>query len=91
VRSRASRRLRIRPSTTGSTAALWGKSLLNAVLFFTVFMVLLPWGAHRLVPEPLPLPGAVRTLGGGVLFLAGVAIWIRCLDLFSRRGRGVTS
>ena len=32
----------IRPSTTRATRALWAKSLLNAVLFFAVFMVVLP-------------------------------------------------
>ena len=32
----------IRPSTTRSTIALWAKSLLNAALFFSVFMVALP-------------------------------------------------
>lgn len=80
--------LRIRPSTTQSTSALWGKSLLNAVLFFGIFMVLLPWGAHHLLPRTLRLPLGVGTWGGGVLFVAGIAVWIHCLDVFSRRGRG---
>lgn len=33
----------IRPSTTRATRALWAKSLLNALLFFAVLMVALPW------------------------------------------------
>lgn len=88
VMSRPSPRMGIRPSTTQSAAALWAKSLLNAVLFFAVFMVALPWGAHRLLPGTLPLPPGVRTWGGIALFVVGVAAWISCLDVFSRRGRG---
>lgn len=80
--------LRIRPSTTRSTAALWAKSLLNAALFFGIFMVALPWGAHWLLPVRLPLPPSVRTWAGATLFFAGVAVWVHCLDAFSRRGRG---
>lgn len=78
----------VRPSTTQSTTALWAKSLLNAVLFFGIFMVVLPWAAHWLWPAPAPLPQWLRLLGGGALFLTGVAIWIVCLDVFSRQGRG---
>jgi protein-S-isoprenylcysteine O-methyltransferase Ste14 len=78
----------IRPSTTHSVAALWAKSLLNAVLFFGIFMVALPWGAHRLWPATVPLPQALRTGGGGILFLAGIAVWLWGLDVFSRRGSG---
>jgi protein-S-isoprenylcysteine O-methyltransferase Ste14 len=68
--------------------ALWGKSLLNAVLFFGVFMLLLPWGAHRLLPRPLALPVVLQTWVAGVLFVAGIAAWLHCLDVFSRQGRG---
>jgi protein-S-isoprenylcysteine O-methyltransferase Ste14 len=82
------RRFPIRPSTTRSTGALWAKSLLNAVLFFTIFMVLLPLGAHWLLPQAVPIPRTVGTVGGGLLFLGGIAIWAYCLDVFSRRGRG---
>ena len=78
----------IRPSTTQSTAALWAKSLLNAVLFFCIFMVALPWLAHRLFPVELPLPPSVRTWLAGGLALTGIGAWIACLDTFSRRGRG---
>jgi protein-S-isoprenylcysteine O-methyltransferase Ste14 len=85
---RPARRFPIRPSTTRSTAALWGKSLLNALLFFALFMVALPWAAHQLLPTSLPSPGGVRLGAGGVLFVAGLAVWILCLDVFSRRGRG---
>lgn len=85
---RTSLRDAIRPSTTRGTGALWAKSLLNAVLFFAVFMVALPWLAHRLLPAPLPLPAGLGTWLGAALFLIGVAAWIACLDTFSRRGRG---
>lgn len=78
----------IRPSTTRRTSALWAKSLLNALLFFGIFMVLLPWGAHGLLPSTLPIPDSLRSWGGGALFCAGIAGWARCLDLFVRRGRG---
>jgi protein-S-isoprenylcysteine O-methyltransferase Ste14 len=67
---------------------LWAKSLLNAVLFFSVFMVALPWMAHHLVPTVLPLPPALRTWGGVILCTVGLGLWIICLDAFSRRGRG---
>jgi protein-S-isoprenylcysteine O-methyltransferase Ste14 len=85
---RASRWRGVRPSTTRSTAALWGKSLLNALLFFAIFMVALPWGAHELLPSRLPIPQSVGRWAGGLLFVAGVAIWLWCLDVFSRHGRG---
>ena len=78
----------IRPSTTRSTAALWAKSLLNAVLFFSIFMLALPWVAHHLLPAALPLPSSLRIWLGGVFGLVGVASWIACLDTFSRHGRG---
>jgi protein-S-isoprenylcysteine O-methyltransferase Ste14 len=78
----------IRPSTTRSTGALWAKSLLNAVLFFAVFMLALPWLANRLLPVELPVPPGVRTWLAGALAIAGVAAWVACLDSFSRRGRG---
>ncbi len=77
-----------RPSTTESTAALWAKSLLDAFLFFGVFMVACPWAAHRLLPLMLPLPAAIRVWGGSALFAVGVGIWIAGLDAFSRRGGG---
>lgn len=80
--------LRGRPSTTESTAALWAKSALNAILFFSVFMAALPWAAHWLLPQLLPIPPLIRTWGGAVLFAVGIAVWIACLDAFSRRGRG---
>jgi protein-S-isoprenylcysteine O-methyltransferase Ste14 len=78
----------IRPSTTRSTAALWAKSLLNAVLFFGIFMVALPWLAHRLLPQALPLPAGVRTGLAGALVAMGLGAWLACLDTFSRQGRG---
>ncbi len=80
--------LRGRPSTTESTGALWAKSLLDAVLFFSVFMAALPWAAHQLLPQMLPLPPFIRTWGGAVLFAVGVGALIACLDAFIRRGRG---
>jgi protein-S-isoprenylcysteine O-methyltransferase Ste14 len=78
----------IRPSTTRSTAALWAKSLLNAVLFFAIFMLALPWFAHHLLPAALPIDMDLRIWPAGVLALVGIAVWIACLDVFSRRGRG---
>jgi protein-S-isoprenylcysteine O-methyltransferase Ste14 len=85
---RESRRRWIRPSTTRSASALWAKSLLNAGLFFTIFMVLLPWVACRLVPVSLPLPRPLGLGAGGVLFVAGVALWLHCLAVFSRSAEG---
>lgn len=78
----------IQPSTTRSTAALWAKSLLNAVLFFAVFMLALPWLAHHFLPLTLPIPMTARTWLAGGLALIGVVSWTACLDAFSRRGRG---
>ena len=86
--NRIMRLLRGKPSTTESTAALWGKSLLGAFLFFGIFMVALPWAAHRLLPAVLPLPPLLGTWGGAALFVFGVGVWLACLDAFSRRGRG---
>ena len=85
---RLTRWLRGRPSTTESTAALWAKALLDVVLFFGVFMAALPWAAHRLLPQMLPLPPPIRTWGGAVLFTVGLCAFIACLDAFIRRGRG---
>lgn len=85
---RSSLQKSIRPSTTRSTAALWAKSLLNAVLFFAIFMVALPWVADTLLPVPLPVPPGFRMWGAGLLFFAGTAAWAACLDTFSRHGRG---
>lgn len=78
----------IRPSTTRSTAVLWAKSLLNAVLFFAIFMVALPWLAHQLAPTAIPIPMPLRTWLAGVLASVGLTAWIACLDAFSRHGRG---
>jgi len=78
----------IRPSTTQSTGALWAKSLLNAALFFSIFMLALPWLADHLLPATLRLPAALRIWLAGSLALIGVTAWIACLDTFSRRGRG---
>jgi len=80
--------LRGRPSTTESTVALCGKSLLDALFFFGVFMVALPWLAHTVWPANLPVPFAIGIWGGGSLFAVGIAGWIACLDAFSRQGRG---
>jgi protein-S-isoprenylcysteine O-methyltransferase Ste14 len=68
--------------------ALWAKSALNAVLFFMVFMVVLPRLAHYLVPLRLPIPMVVRTWLAGALAVVGVSGWVACLDTFSRGGRG---
>jgi protein-S-isoprenylcysteine O-methyltransferase Ste14 len=78
----------IRPSTTRSTGALWAKSLLNAVLFFCVFMLALPWLAQLLLPLPRVVPAGLSRWPAAALFVAGLGLWIACLDTFSRRGRG---
>jgi protein-S-isoprenylcysteine O-methyltransferase Ste14 len=78
----------IRPSSTRSTAALWAKSLLNAILFFAIFMLALPWLAHHALPATLPIPSGLRTWLAGALAVVGAAAWIACLDAFSRHGRG---
>jgi protein-S-isoprenylcysteine O-methyltransferase Ste14 len=78
----------IRPSTTRSTSALWAKSLLNAVLFFGIFMILLPWLTHTLLPRELPFPSILRIWIAGLLAIGGVTAWVTCLDTFSRKGRG---
>ncbi len=84
---RATLQRAIRPSTTRSTVALWAKSLLNAVLFFGIFMVALPWLAHHLLSMAIPFPPGLRTWLAGVLALVGITAWIAYLDTFSRRGR----
>jgi len=78
----------IRPSTTRSTTALWAKSLLNAVMFFSIFMIALPWAACRVLPFHLPLADGIRAWIAALLALTGVAAWVACLDVFSRKGRG---
>jgi protein-S-isoprenylcysteine O-methyltransferase Ste14 len=78
----------IRPSTARTTRALWAKSLLNAVLFFAVFMVAVPWVFHRLLPSPLHVPVPFRTWLAGGCMVVGVSTWVACLDAFSRQGRG---
>jgi protein-S-isoprenylcysteine O-methyltransferase Ste14 len=78
----------IRPSTTQSIFALWAKSLLNAVLFFGIFMVALPALAHYVLPMDVSLPRSTRVWLAGALALSGVCAWISCLDTFSRHGHG---
>lgn len=78
----------IRPSTTRSTAALWAKSLLNAVLFFSIFVVALPLLADRLLDRGIPLAFGIRAWLAGGLAAAGLVLWLACLDAFSRHGRG---
>jgi len=78
----------IRPSKTESTAALRAKSMLNAIAFFVIFMVALPWLADWLGPLRIPLPQWPRAICSGVLICGGLAVWIVCADLFGRKGRG---
>ena len=80
-----------RTNASQNTAAIWARTLLNALLFFYVFMAALPWLAHWLLPAPLPLAQPFRTIGGGLLFGLGMVGWLTCLDAFSRRGRGTPS
>ncbi len=86
--NRFMRLLRGQPSTTESTAALWVKSLVSVLLFFGVFMVVLPSGPHHLFPQKVPLPTFLETWAAGALFVFGVILWLACADAFSRRGRG---
>lgn len=78
----------IRPSTTRSTVALWTKSALNTVLFFAVFMIALPSLANWALPQQVPLPFFLRAIAAGILFCGGIAVWVICVDRFSRQGRG---
>jgi len=78
----------IRPSRMRRTVVLWAKSLLNAILFFAIFMVGALLLSYRLLPAPLPVPQYLRIGGGWALVLAGSILWSLCLDSFSRRGRG---
>jgi protein-S-isoprenylcysteine O-methyltransferase Ste14 len=78
----------VRPSTTRSIGALWAKSLLNGLLFFGIFMALVPWLAHLLLPTELPFPTGLRTWMAGLLAVSGLSAWIACLDTFSRQGLG---
>lgn len=78
----------IRPSTTRGTRALWAKSLLNAALFFAVFMLALPWLFQHLLPSPLFVPAFFRTWLAGSFFVVGIGLWVACLDTFSRHGEG---
>jgi protein-S-isoprenylcysteine O-methyltransferase Ste14 len=90
-RSRSGNRMArygIRPSTTQNSVAVYAKSVLNAVLFFAIFMVAVPWLAYWLVPRPVPLPFWARLTVGGPLVVGGLGLWMLCLDAFSRRGAG---
>lgn len=78
----------IRPSTTRSVFALWAKSLLNATLFFGIFMVALPVLADHAFPLRLSVPRSPRVWLAGVLALAGFTAWMGCLVTFSRHGHG---
>lgn len=88
VRIRSALRRGIRPSRTHGTRVLWAKSLLNAALFFAVFLLALPWWADRLLPEGPSLPALVRNGLAPALAGVGLVVWIACLDAFSRRGGG---
>jgi hypothetical protein len=77
----------IRPSATSSTLALYAKSVLNACLFFAIFMVGLPWVACHLAPMSVPVPSWLRAPAGVTLGVIGIGVWLWCLDVFSRCGR----
>lgn len=78
----------IRPSTTRSLFALRAKSLLNAVLFFSIFMAALPALADYVLPMEIPLPRRPRLWLAGALAFSGITAWAACLETFSRRGSG---
>jgi protein-S-isoprenylcysteine O-methyltransferase Ste14 len=78
----------IRPSRTRSTVGLWAIAVLDTLLFFTMFMVALPWLSNWLLPYRVPLPFWPRAVAGAVLFVGGLALWAVCVDAFVRRGRG---
>ncbi|MFQ5698131.1 MAG: hypothetical protein ACE5IL_07585, partial [Myxococcota bacterium] len=50
----------IRPSRALRTNTLRVRSLLNALLFFAIFMVALPWLAHWLLPASLSTGAGLR-------------------------------
>jgi hypothetical protein len=85
VSIRSSLQRAIRPSRTQGVGRLWAKSLLNAALFFGVFMVALPWTAHRLLPIPVALPAAVQTAAAHQL-----VVHIEEPELLARFGDGYT-
>jgi len=78
----------IRPSTTRSTVVLWAIAVLDTLLFFTIFMIALPWLSNWLLPYRVPLQFCPRDVAGAVLFVGGLALWAVCVDAFIRRGRG---
>lgn len=80
--------MRARPSKTESVVWLWAKSLLNAVLFFSLFMVIFPWGAANAWPRPVSLGGVWGKTAGVTLLISGLALWSWCLDVLSRKGKG---
>jgi protein-S-isoprenylcysteine O-methyltransferase Ste14 len=67
---------------------LWAKAVLNAVVFFAIFMLALPWGAHYLLPSALPLPVGVAAWLAGALAIFGAGLWSTSLACFVRQGRG---
>jgi protein-S-isoprenylcysteine O-methyltransferase Ste14 len=62
--------------------------MLNAMLFFGIFMLALPALAHHLLPMALPFSPPLRTWVAGIIAALGIGAWIACLDTFSRYGRG---
>ena len=86
--SKVLRWLRGRPSTTEDTRTLWMKSLLNALLFFGIFMVALPWVAHTVLPLSLPVPVEIGVWGGGGFLVIGIAGWMASINAFVQQGRG---
>lgn len=79
---------KVHPSTTRSTAALWCKSILNALLFFALFIFILPWAAHQILSYTLPIPSWTGIWLGEILSIAGTGMWIYSLGVFSQHGRG---
>jgi protein-S-isoprenylcysteine O-methyltransferase Ste14 len=78
----------VRPTATHSLAVLWLKTLLDTVLFFSIFHLLLPWLAHSLAPAPLPFHGRANRFLGAAVCVTAALLWLRCLDVFVRQGLG---
>jgi protein-S-isoprenylcysteine O-methyltransferase Ste14 len=79
--------LRGRPARTENTVTLWATAFLDGLIFCGIFMGILPWRAHRLLPQSLSLPPA-GMYAGALLIGVAVCVLVTCVAAFVRRGRG---